>query len=67
MWEGLVECKACRFWSQFTKKELELKPGLMHNGLCHQFRSANWLLRMHRGEHCEHGELKRREYEPAQT
>ena len=55
---GLVECKECRFWVQYTEEELELKPGLVDIGLCHHCRSPNWLFRMHRGEGCEHGELK---------
>ena len=58
MREGLVECKECRFWIRFTEDELELKPGLMDFGLCHQFRSPNWLFRMQRDGSCEHGELK---------
>lgn len=58
MREGLVVCKECRFWVRYTEEELELKPGLIDFGLCHQFRSANWLLRMRRDDCCGHGEFK---------
>jgi len=58
MREGLVECKGCRFWVQYTEEELELKPGRVDFGLCHQLRSPNWLFRMHRDGCCGHGELK---------
>jgi len=53
---GLVKCKECRFWVQYT--EGELKPGLAKIGLCNQFRSPTWLFRMHRDGCCGHGELK---------
>jgi len=55
---GLVECKECRFWIQYTGEELELKPGLVDIGLCHQCRSPNFLFRMRRDEGCACGELK---------
>ncbi len=59
MREGLVECKECRFWVQYTEEELELKPGLVDIGLCHQYRSVNWLFRMHRDDCCGNGEFKK--------
>lgn len=55
---SLIECKTCRFWIQYTKEDLERKPELADIGLCHQFRSAKWLFRMHRDKFCGHGELK---------
>ena len=63
----LVKCKECRFWVQYPEEYLELKPGLVDIGLCHQFRSPNWLFRMQRDEGCGHGELKRSGYAPAPT
>jgi hypothetical protein len=58
MRQGLVECKSCRFWIQYTEEEQEPKPGLADIGLCHQFRSVKWLFRMHRDKFCGHGELR---------
>lgn len=54
----LVKCEDCRFWIQFSEEYLELKPGLVEIGLCHQFRSPNWLLRMQKDDCCGHGKMK---------
>jgi hypothetical protein len=59
MQEGLVECKECRFWIQYVEEDPKLEPMLSDYGLCLQFRSVNWGLRMYRGGSCEHGELKK--------
>ena len=55
---GLVKCNGCRFWVQYPEEYLELKPGLVDMGLCHQCRSPNFLFRMGRDEGCAYGELK---------
>jgi hypothetical protein len=59
MWEGVVECKECRFWVPYTGEERELPPGRVDIGLCHKFRAPNWLHRMHRDDFCAYGERKK--------
>jgi hypothetical protein len=59
MKHGMVECKECRFWVPYTEEELEMAPGLEDIGLCHQFRSSNWLMRMQKDQYCGHGQLPR--------
>jgi hypothetical protein len=58
MRDGMVECKACRFWLQYINGEQEDRPRLMDIGLCIQVRSVNWLSRTHRNDYCEHGEFE---------
>lgn len=59
MREGVVWCNECWFWVPYTEEELERAPGRVDIGLCHQFRSPNWLRRMHSDEFCARGELKK--------
>jgi len=58
MHHGNVECIDCRFWMPYTEEEVERAPGRAELGLCHQFRSPYWLMRMHKDQYCPHGELK---------
>ena len=58
MREGMVECKECRFWVQYLEEDPKLGLRMSDFGLCIQFRSENWFLRMHKNECCGHGELK---------
>ena len=58
MKHGMVECKECRYWVPFDPEDLEQAPGRKDLGLCQQFRSSNWLMRMQKDQYCSHGELK---------
>jgi hypothetical protein len=59
MQKGLIECKDCRFWIPYVDEDPILGSKLSDFGLCFQFRSVNWFLRMHKDVVCEHGELKK--------